>query len=218
VFNNFDLRESLLMLPAILFGFSIHEFAHAYTARHFGDFTAEREGRITLNPFAHIDPLGLFLFFFAGYGWAKPVPVNLFNFQNRKKADLLVSLAGPCANALTMMAFAILLKLIFVFYPSLFYIPNYGKIIYEILVYFIWVNIIMAIFNLLPVPPLDGSRILFGFLPNKLYFGIMRYERFIAAGIMVLLFLGVLDKPLTFLISGALRGMGSLLGLKNLPW
>lgn len=204
MFNNFDLRESLLMLPAILFGFSIHEFAHAYTARHFGDFTAEREGRITLNPFAHIDPLGLFLFFFAGYGWAKPVPVNLFNFQNRKKADLLVSLAGPCANALTMMAFAILLKLIFVFYPSLFYIPNYGKIIYEILVYFIWVNIIMAIFNLLPVPPLDGSRIIFNLLPNGYDDHYENFSRYGSAILVALIVFDVLPigKTAAFIFNG----------------
>jgi Zn-dependent proteases len=162
-----DFRESLLMLPAILLGFSIHEFAHACTAKRFGDSTAEKEGRISLNPLVHIDFIGLLLFFFGGFGWAKPVPVNPLNFKNRKRDDLLVSLAGPFANFLTLAAFAIIVKLIYIFYPSLFDMPVYGNVVYDILTYFIWVNITMTIFNLLPIPPLDGSHILFDLLPDK---------------------------------------------------
>jgi Zn-dependent protease len=164
---NIDFRESLLMLPAILLGFSIHEFAHAYTAKRFGDLTAEKEGRISLSPLVHIDSIGLLLFFFGGFGWAKPVPVNPLNFKNRKRDDLLVSLAGPLANLLTLVAFAIVVKLIYVFYPNLFDMPVYGNVVYDILTYFIWVNITMTIFNLLPIPPLDGSHILFDLLPDK---------------------------------------------------
>lgn len=187
---NIDFRESLLMLPALLFGFSIHEFAHACTAKHFGDFTAEREGRISLNPFVHIDPIGLLLFFIGGFGWAKPVPVNLLNFKNRKQADLLVSLAGPFANIITLVTFAILVKMIFIFYPSLFEHPEYGEIIYEILTYFIWVNIIMAIFNMLPIPPLDGSRILFNLLPDQYD---RYYDKFTQIGSTILFGLIIFD-------------------------
>lgn len=187
---NIDLRESLMMLPALLFGFSIHECAHACTAKHFGDSTAEREGRISLNPFVHIDPVGFFLFFIGGFGWAKPVPVNLFNFKNRKRADLLISLAGPFANIMTLTAFAILVKLIYIFYPSLFELPEYGDIIYDILTYFIWVNITMAVFNLLPIPPLDGSHILFDLLPDRFD---TYHEKFSQLGAMLLFGLIMFD-------------------------
>ena len=109
---NIDIRESLLMLPAILLGFSLHEFSHAYTAKRFGDCTAAEQGRVSLNPLVHIDLIGLLLFIFGGFGWAKPTPVNPSNFKNRKRDDLLVSLAGPLANLVILVAFAIVVKLI----------------------------------------------------------------------------------------------------------
>lgn len=187
---NIDIRESLLMLPAILLGFSLHEFSHAYTAKRFGDCTAAEQGRVSLNPLVHIDLIGLLLFIFGGFGWAKPTPVNPSNFKNRKRDDLLVSLAGPLANLVILVAFAIVVKLIWVFYPNLFDMPVYGDVIYDILTYFIWVNITLTIFNLLPIPPLDGSHILFDLLPNKFQ---AYQETFFQIGGILLIILVITD-------------------------
>ena len=149
---NFDLRETLIELPSILFGLSIHEFFHAYTAAKLGDPTAEKQGRLTLNPIAHLDPIGFLLLIFAGFGWAKPVPVNPFAFKHPKRDDILVSIAGPLSNFCSAIFFAIIIKLLLVFYRQLFYIEAYGAIIFNMLDYFIWINLILAFFNLIPIP------------------------------------------------------------------
>lgn len=208
---DFNLRESLLMLPAILFGFSIHEFFHAYTAKRLGDRTAEREGRVSLNPLAHIDPIGFLLFFLAGFGWAKPVPVNPSAFKNPKRDDLLVSLAGPLSNLVTALVFAILVKLVYIVYPDVFDLPGYGEVLYDILTYFIWVNIIMTLFNLLPIPPLDGSHILFDFLP----LGLQKYrEQFLQIGGILLILLVVTDTlPIGPVTSVVYHGICRTLGI-----
>ncbi|HHW23883.1 MAG TPA: site-2 protease family protein [Clostridiales bacterium] len=216
-----DIPLILLRIPIILIALTVHEVAHGKAALWMGDTTARDMGRLSLNPFRHIDPIGAIVMLIFGFGWAKPVPINARRFKNPKTGMALSALAGPASNLILAFFGLVLLRLLYVVLPNEIS-PGFPFYLITTTILFLMMfasmNMALAIFNLLPVPPLDGSRILFGFLPNKLYFGIMRYERFIAAGIMVLLFLGVLDKPLTFLISGALRGMGSLLGLKNLLW
>lgn len=163
----FDLKETILMLPAILFGLAIHEFWHAYTATHFGDDTPAKQGRLTLNPLSHIDLIGFLMFVFAGFGWAKPVQVNPQAFRNPKRDDLIVSLAGPLANLITAIIFALIIKGLFLFAGQLFAIAEYGDYIFKMLVYFVWVNLVLFVFNLIPLPPLDGSHILFSLLPER---------------------------------------------------
>jgi len=165
--NHFDLKETLLMLPAILFGFTIHEFWHAYSATRFGDDTPARQGRLTLNPLTHIDPIGFAMIVFAGFGWAKPVQVNPQAFRNPRRDDLLVSLAGPLSNFVTAIIFALIIKALFTSAGQIFTIAEYGDYIFRMLEYFVWINLILFVFNLLPIPPLDGSRILFSLLPER---------------------------------------------------
>lgn len=165
--NQFDLKETLLMLPAILFGFTIHEFWHAYTATRFGDDTPARQGRLTLNPLPHIDPIGFAMIVFAGFGWAKPVQVNPQAFRNPRRDDLIVSLAGPLSNLITAIVFALIIKALFTTAGQIFAIAEYGDYILNMLVYFVWINLVLFVFNLLPIPPLDGSHILFSLLPER---------------------------------------------------
>lgn len=168
LFNSADfLRQALLMLPAILFGFSIHEFSHAYVATKLGDPTPGKQGRLTLNPLVHIDPFGFLLIIIAHFGWAKPVQINPLNFKHPRRDEVFVSIAGPLSNLISAVFFAVVVKLMFVFYHDLFTIEAYGSAIKEMLGYFIWINLILAVFNILPIPPLDGSHILFAVLPDR---------------------------------------------------
>lgn len=163
---NIDWKDVISMLPSLLFGFAIHEYSHARVAVAFGDDTPKRQGRLTLNPIPHIDPIGLLLFVFAGFGWAKPVQVNLFAFKNPRRNDLLVSLAGPTSNLIAAVIFAFLTRLLPIFNPNI-YQGSLGDAVFNIVSYFVWTNLVLAMFNLIPIPPLDGSRILFDVLPRR---------------------------------------------------
>ena len=153
-----SLLDIALLLPAIVLGLTFHELAHGWTAYKLGDNTALNAGRLTVNPVAHVDPIGLILLFVAGFGWAKPVPVNPNNFHgDAGKAMMLVSVAGPAANMVISIIAAVLLGL------AHWQIPYMNEILYLI----IRINVVLAIFNLLPIPPLDGSKILAGIIPHK---------------------------------------------------
>ncbi|WP_459911341.1 site-2 protease family protein [Desulfotomaculum defluvii] len=176
------------MAPPILFALTLHEYAHAYTAYRLGDKTAYYEGRLTANPLKHLDPLGTLLLFIAGFGWAKPVPVNPFYFDDRKKGMMLVSLAGPMTNLLLAVIGSILLGLL---------TPTGGLAF--MLSYFIYINVLLAVFNLIPIPPLDGSKILAGLLPGPQQW-LYQLERYGTAILFLLIFLGALSPILRFFI------------------
>jgi Zn-dependent protease len=154
----------IMHLPAIIIAFSVHEYAHARTAFALGDDTAARLGRLTLSPVAHIDPVGLILIIFFGFGWAKPVPVNAANFRRDitlRQGMMLTAAAGPLANLLLAVAACLALRFSLAFLLT----HDWTSILADMIEYFIYLNILLMIFNLLPVPPLDGFRVLSGFLP-----------------------------------------------------
>lgn len=185
------LVRALVMLIAIPF----HEAAHAWVSYKLGDSTAKDAGRLSLNPMAHFDLLGALCMVFVGVGWAKPVPTNPRHFKNPKFGMALSASAGPIANILLAFVSMVLYKVIYYITPDtagwgfvLFFLLNMARL-----------NIMLAVFNLLPVPPLDGSRLMTVFLPQRTYFKIMQYEHYIMMGMFLLLIAGVLDTPLAFL-------------------
>jgi len=149
-----------ILLPSLAFSLCFHEFAHGYIAYHLGDNTAARNGRLTLNPLAHLDPIGSLMILFVGFGWAKPVPVNPVNFSNPRVDMMKVAFAGPASNLL--LAFTAGLFMRFIKFSGLMQ----SEIFYLILYYFIFINIALAVFNMIPVAPLDGSQI-FGNIISK---------------------------------------------------
>ena len=155
----------------------IHEFAHAFAAEKLGDHTAKLSGRLTLSPFAHLDLFGSIMILLCGIGYAKPVPVNPNNFKNSKRGMVITSAAGPVSN-LVMSFFFLLIYNAFITLGQAVYLKNelLFVIIYSFLHYAAMINVSLAVFNLLPIPPLDGSRIFWAVLPEKYYFKVMQYE------------------------------------------
>lgn len=193
----------------------VHEYAHAWMAVKLGDDTPRLAGRLTLRPMAHIDPLGAIMILLVGFGYAKPVQVNMHNLKNGRKSFALVALAGPASN--------LVMALIFFFCKAVIdtVASNVGlpDAVYISLAYFFYyaasINVSLAVFNLLPIPPLDGSRIANLLLPAKYYYKIMRYERYIMIGMFVLLWTGILSKPLSFLAGLVSSGLEFV---ANLPF
>lgn len=173
----------------------IHEFAHAYVADKCGDDTARLKGRLTLNPFAHLDFIGTLMIFFFGIGYAKPVPVNPARLKHPRRDMALISLAGPVSNLL--MAFVS----VWVYY-ILMAVGGSNIAVGAVAYFFSYaaqINVMLAVFNFLPIPPLDGSKIFSAILPDRIYFKIMQYDRYIMIGLMVLLFTGLLNTPLSWI-------------------
>ena len=166
---NLDPIQMLYRLPAIIIGLSFHEFAHAYVSDRLGDPTPRSQGRLTLSPIPHIDIIGFILILVVGFGWAKPVQINPRHYKNLRRDEALVSIAGPLMNLLLAFVFTFIMKMLFLFGPQLNLSEKLGIIIYNIVDYCIFINIILFIFNLIPLPPLDGSHVLFSILPRRFY-------------------------------------------------
>ena len=198
----------LLSLPMILFALSLHETAHGYIAARLGDPTARSLGRLTLNPIKHIDPIGFICMVLCGYGWAKPVPVNTRYFKKPKRDMALTGLAGPLSNLILAIIFALLYRVEYMafdlFPPTTELMVNIYYFLEIFLILGINLNITLAVFNLIPCPPFDGSRIFLVFLPTNIYFKIMKYEQYIYIALMIALVFGLLDGPIDF-VSGLFR-------------
>lgn len=208
--NNFELFEYILRIPIILISLTVHEVAHGYAAYKLGDPTAKNLGRLSLNPLKHLDPIGALCMLLFRFGWAKPVPINTRYFKKPKRDMAISALAGPLSNLF--MAFVAYVISIYIATLSaqngqfgwalsgeLLILTETGNFLYILYLFFdtfFLLNISLAVFNLLPIPPLDGSRILFVLLPDKIYFGVMKYEQIISIGILVCLWTGLLDPVL----------------------
>lgn len=198
------MTEKLIRLPALLIAIVCHEFAHGYVAYKLGDNTAKNRGRLTLNPLKHLDPIGFLLLFTLGFGWAKPVPINPLYFKDRKLGTILVSIAGPLTNFALAILTALLITLLKI---------NNDLILSFVLPIFLY-NIALGVFNLIPLPPLDGSKILASLLPNKYEYLFYKYERYLYIILIVLIMtdtINVILHPLIEVIFNFILNLVSIL-------
>ena len=160
-FQNFEawIYKQLLMIPGIVIGLAFHEFAHGFVSYKLGDPTPKLQGRLTLNPGAHLDPIGFLCLFFAGFGWGVPVQIDPRYYKHRRRDEFLVSIAGVTMNLIIAICFAFALRVV-VHSNSQFFISQIGEIMVQILQYGIFINLVLMVFNLIPVPPLDGFGII----------------------------------------------------------
>ena len=201
--------QTAVLVAASLLCITFHETCHGLTAYRLGDDTAKRAGRLTLNPLKHIDLAGLVMMAIFRFGWAKPVPVDMRNFKHPKRDMALTALAGPVSNVLLAYAAAVLLGLV------VFLSDRFGSnVLFTVLVqFFIYVEIIsagLAVFNVFPIPPLDGSKVLFALLSDRAYLKLMRYERYGMGLLMLLLVTGLIDAPLSAMRNWLLTLIGNL--------
>ncbi|MBC8317968.1 MAG: site-2 protease family protein [Desulfobulbaceae bacterium] len=195
------IQQIAIIAPPLLFALTIHEYSHGYVASRLGDPTAKNMGRLTLNPLKHLDPLGVLAFIIMKIGWAKPVPVDPRYFKNPMKDMLWVALAGPTANLITAIASSLAAQILAAtatFIPKVILLP-----LFQMIAASIWINIILAIFNLVPIPPLDGSKVLMGLLPPRHAASFARLEPFGFLILLALFYTGILQKVLSPIISFA---------------
>ena len=201
---NSQLIQLLVSVPAVLLCLSVHEACHGYMAYALGDPTAKHAGRLTLDPIRHLDPIGTICLLFFHVGWAKPVPVNPGNFKHPRRDIALVSLAGPVSN------FLLALVALFLYYPLRLAESSIVMTIALMLYMVAVMSIGLGVFNLIPVPPLDGSKILLSFLPRKYEWKFAQYQQYIQFGLLILLVLGVLNTPIRFFVNLIYQGLASI--------
>jgi Zn-dependent protease len=186
----------LLNLPGLLIAIVLHELAHGYTAYLLGDYTAKESGRLSLNPLKHIDPMGFLFMLIFRFGWAKPVPIDPRYFKNRKRDMFLVSIAGIVTNFILAFVCALIIA----------YIPIRNSTVFEIVLITMWYNIMLGVFNLLPFPPLDGSKMLASFLPTKYEYYFYKYERYFYFILIILIMTDRIMSPIiNFVINLIIR-------------
>ncbi|MBE6082057.1 MAG: site-2 protease family protein [Tissierellaceae bacterium] len=191
------IADKLIILPGLLTAIVFHEFAHGFVAYKLGDPTAKNAGRLTLNPFKHIDLIGFIFLMVFRFGWAKPVPINPNYFKNRKKDTILVSAAGPIINFIIALFFSLIVSVDII----------HNNLILNIVIITIWYNIMLGLFNLLPLPPLDGSKVLASMLPDKYEYYFYKYEKYLYIILLLLIVTGLIDKILSPLINIVLNIM-----------
>jgi Zn-dependent protease len=208
VLDNFKgaLFDFLWLAPVILISLTFHEYSHGLVAYLLGDPTAKNSGRLTLNPIKHLDPLGAIFLMIFRFGWAKPVPVNPMYFKKRKRDMSLVALAGPLSNILLSFVSLLIYKIL----AYLIDMPDYAT---SFLVGMVFINAGLAIFNLIPMSPLDGSKIFISILPDRAYYTILQNEKYGQILILLLLFTGILTMPLNFLSSALVNLLDSITSL-----
>jgi Zn-dependent protease len=186
--GNFDLIRVLKFLPGIILGLTVHEFCHALVAHMCGDSTSKDQGRVTLNPLKHIDPLGFIMLMVAGFGWAKPVQFNEQNLRNPRTDVIKIALAGPLSNAVIAMILSVIFSILFNMLPA--YHSHAMQIVSEVFLYAIYINWGLFVFNLIPLPPLDGSHLLFSQFRRypALYEGLYKYGSFLLFGLIIVTF------------------------------
>ena len=220
VFNlfrgGFDILGTLMMLPGLILALTFHEFAHAKMADRLGDPTPEGQGRLTLNPMAHMDPAGTICLLFAGFGWGKPVQVNPSYFRNPVRDNMLVALAGPVMNFILAFVLFVILAILSLTTPALQAMLTASNsmwaIIYEIVFYAAMLNVSLGVFNLIPVPPLDGSKIFAYFLKGKAREFLYTLEQYSWIIIMILFITEIPSYIVTPLVSWISQGMLSVIG------
>lgn len=211
--SGYQVLQYLLRAIVVLIAIPFHEAAHALVSHWLGDDTALRAGRLSLNPMRHFDPLGALCMLIGGVGWARPVGINPRNYRNPKVGMAISAAAGPVSNFLLAWLFMILYKV--VLYSGLAgRVSPLAMFLYDMVV----MNLSLAVFNLIPVPPFDGSRIVLLFLPERLYFKAMRYERYIMLAVLALVFLGALNVPLSVAVNFLWNRLVDLTGFVELFW
>lgn len=210
----FYLTQVIIALVCIVF----HEMSHGYAAYFLGDATAKSQGRLSPNPVHHIDPLGLLLMITAGFGWAKPVPVDMRRFKKPRQGMAITALAGPVSNFVLAWAAMLICSAIYHFAP----LETMGDGAYSLVINVFsfcgrlaLMSVGLGVFNLIPIPPLDGSKVLFSLLPDRIYLTILRYERYVMLLLFVLVFMGWLDMPLDAFRSVGVRLLCLLSGLPS---
>lgn len=197
IFNNLDYSVITDMFFAVipaLICITLHELSHGYVAYRLGDNTAKNMGRLTLNPIKHIDLFGLIMMIAFKFGWAKPVPVDMRNFKNPKRDMAITAIAGPLSNIIIGCFFTFLLGVIYM--PCVSATGEFGSTIFETVYVTAYMSFALAVFNIVPIPPLDGSKVLFSVMSDESYLKLMRYERFGMIALLLLVSTGVLGNPL----------------------
>lgn len=210
--NGFDFSYLLELLSGVipsLICITLHELSHGYVAYRLGDDTAKRAGRLTLNPLKHLDPIGLLMMLTVHFGFAKPVPVNMYRFKDPKRGMAITALAGPLSN--------VLITIVFLFLYGALINPlngsSVGKYVLDMIYLTAYISMGYAVFNLLPVPPLDGSKVVFSLMDERRYRSLMQYERYGGIALMLLVWSGVLGRPLSAAIRWAFTKLLPIAGL-----
>ncbi len=204
----------LILAFCVLFSLSVHEFSHGLAAYAVGDKTAKYSGRLSLNPLAHLDPFGAICLFLFGFGWAKPVPVNPWNFKNKKGGMILTALAGPFSNfLLAFVAMVIYTLLGGLRFSSASFGFTLASVFYELAYYMIMINLGLGLFNLIPIPPLDGSKVLTAILPERTYFKLMDYERYGFIILIILINTPIFNSLLNMCQSAVIDFYSNIIGL-----